>query len=230
MKVIQTRSIRSLLLLLTLYGLAGIATRARAQTTLDEFGPLMLSANVLEEPLRTNRIQISWNENLLISTVSATNLRVVLAESNVTVTISNIQYNPGTYPLPGIPPTVTLTMSTTNWHYRSNYYILANYIRDARGNGIAPNSIVAVTWPGLPASPLPPSATPILSMTRVGANGVQISWPTNAYNYALDWTTNITTIGTNAVAGPWRAEPLMANPYFTNPASDTHRIYRLRKT
>lgn len=227
----QTRSLRFLSILVALFALAGAVSRASAQTSPDKVGPLMLSARVLEEPLRTNRIQITWNENLQVSTLTTTNLKVFLAGSNVTVTISNASYNPGTYPLPGIPPTMTCTMSTTNLHYRSNYYIIANNIRDGRGNVIAPNSIITVTWPNLPPNPLPPSATPILSITRVGSNEVQISWPTNAYGYALDWATNITTAGPNSVAGPWCEEqPLMANPYVTIPSSDTHRIYRLRKT
>lgn len=126
-----------------------ISTTCTVTALADKSGPLMLSAIVLEEATRTNRIQIAWNENLLTSTVnlqSATNFSVMLIPSNIVVGISNVQYNPGTYPLPGIPPTVTLTMNTTNWHIRTNYCIVVNNVRDARNNVIAPNSRICVSW------------------------------------------------------------------------------------
>ena len=390
----------------------------------DTFGPLMLSANVLEEATRTNRIQITWDEKLLDSTVlppqGLTNFRVVLYPSNIIVGISNLQYSPGTFPNPGIPPTTTLGMSNANWHIRSNYCVIVNNVRDASNNVVAPNSVICVSWPvttnvftldsqawdyhanylndlndrlidiytqnwiatnydlttagwGGPASglhlfdniqtnqscfnplstnaisyqeqptlfratfmwapnvatnvdlrfyyaaddaiavffngeflfkdasfpagpitagtrasagtegncktniirnmamlrganylavaiaqldsvpadtifgmqldavsyrtsPLPTNAAPVLAIRKVAPDVVRITWPTNAYSYALEYNTTDntirrgTTMVTNVFAGPWlEVQPLMANPYLTNPPSDTHRIYRLHK-
>lgn len=206
------------------FGLACIAGRAPAQTP-DKFGPVMLSANVLEEASETNRIQILWNEHLMLSSLSLPDFRVVLAASNLTAAISFAEYDSGN------PPTTTLRMGPANWFYRSNYYVVVNSIRDLAGNVVAPNSVIGVTWPGRPTSPVPPSATPRLTLTRSGANVVRVSWPTNAYSYALDWTTNVTRTGSNSVAGPWcEVQPLMANPYFTSPAPGSRMIFRLRRT
>src|SRR5262249_283237 len=142
-------------------GLVGIACRAPAQVP-DKSGPVMLSAIVLEEETRTNRIQITWNENLSLSALTLANFKVFLATSNLPAPITFAEY------VAGSPTTTTLIMSATNWHYHGNYYILVNNIRDAANNVIAPNSIIGVTWPGFPAGPLPPSATPRLSLTRMG--------------------------------------------------------------
>ena len=114
----------------------------------DNQGPRMLSATVREEAARTNRIVITWNEFLANTTVCVaclTNFRVVLTPSNVPVTISNMQYNP-TGGEGGKPSTI-LTMSTTNWHIGSNYYVSVNRVRDLIGNVVAPDSRVAVAWP-----------------------------------------------------------------------------------
>ena len=225
----RTLFFRSLLLLLALCGI-GVDSRG-SDPPPDNSGPLMLSAQLMLEPLRTNRILIVWNERLSPGSVSAasrTNFSVVLLESNITVTVSNLLYNPSGGP--NTEPITILTMSTTNWHYGSNYYIIANRVRDLQGNVIAPNSIIPMTWPGNQVGSLPPSASPLLTIKRAGVNEVLISWPTNAYSYALEWTTNIVKGGTN-VAGPWYEEqPWMTNPYLTSPAVDTYRIYRLRKT
>ncbi len=209
---------------LVCFGLVCIAGRAPAQAP-DKFGPVMLAANVLEEEFRTNRIQITWNENLLVSSLSLPSFKVVLAASNRPVAVVFGEYNAGN------PTTTILSMSATNWHYRSNYYVLVNNFRDLANNVIAPNSIIGVTWPGLPTSPLPAGATPRLTIARSGANGVRVSWPTNAYSYALEWTTNVMRVGPNSVAGPWcEVQPFMANPYITSPARNSHMIFRLRKT
>ena len=220
----QKCTLRVLSVPLAFFGLVCIVCHAPAQAP-DKFGPVMLSANVLEEEFRTNRIQITWNENLLVSSLSLPSFKVVLAASNLPVAVLFGEYNAGN------PTTTILSMSATNWHYRSNYYVIANNFRDLANNVMAPNSIVGVTWPGLPTSPLPAGATPRLTIARSGANGVRVSWPTNAYSYALEWTTNVMKVGPNSVAGPWcEVQPLMANPYLTSPQSGTHRNYRLRKT
>jgi hypothetical protein len=198
-----------------------------------------LSATVLEEPTRTNRIQIVFNESLFLSSVHSpinasilTNgtFRIVMFGSNVTVGISNSAYAPGTYPSCCVQPTVTITLNTaSNWFYRSNYYILLNNVRDSRGYGIAPNTIIPVTWPGQPPGPVPPSANPVLSIRKVGSNGIHVSWPTNAYGYALEWTTNIAAFGPSDQTNLWCTEFLGANPYIADPAPDPYRFYRLHK-
>lgn len=209
---------------LAFFGLACAMDRAPAQTA-DKFGPVMLSANVLEEEFQTNRIQINWNEQLLLSSLSLPSFKVILAASNLPVAISFGEYDAGN------PPTTTLRMSPTNWYYRSNYYVLVKDVRDQANNVVAPNSIIAVSWPGISNGPLPPSATPRLTIARSGANAVRVSWPTNAYSYALEWTTNVMKVGPNSVAGPWcEVQPLMANPYITAPARGSSMMFRLRRT
>jgi len=220
----QICTFQALSIPLACLGLVCIACRTSAQAP-DKFGPVMLSANVLEEEFRTNRIQITWNESLSLSSLALSSFKVFHTASNLTAPITFAEY------VPGSPTTTTLIMSTTNWHYRGNYYVIVNNIRDLANNVIAPNSIIGVAWPGVQTSPLPVSATPRLTIARSGANGVRVSWPTNAYSYALEWTTNVMTVGPNSVAGPWcEVQPLMANPYLISPQSGAHRIYRLRRT
>ncbi|HEU0009500.1 MAG TPA: hypothetical protein VFT34_06765 [Verrucomicrobiae bacterium] len=220
----QNRALRVLSVPLAFFALVCFVWHAAAQAP-DKFGPVMLSANVLEEEFWTNRIQITWNENLLVSSLSLPSFKVILAASNLPVAVLFGEYYAGD------PTTTILRMSATNWHYRSNYYVIVNNCRDLANNVMAPNSIMGVTWPGRPTSPLPAGATPRLTITRSGANGLRVSWPTNAYSYALEWTTNVMRVGPNSVAGPWcEVQPLMANPYLTSPQGGTHRIYRLRKT
>jgi hypothetical protein len=207
---------------LCLLFLVCIAWRAAAQ---DKSGPVMVSADVLEEEFRTNRIQITWNEGLSVASMTLANFKVVLTTSNVVAPITFGEY------VAGNPAKTILSMGSANWYSRSNYYVIVNNIRDAANNVIAPNSVIGVKWAGLPVGPVPPSATPRLSITRSGANGHRISWPANSYNYALEWTTNVTKVGQNSVAGPWcEVQPLMANPYIVTPETGTHRIYRLRRT
>jgi hypothetical protein len=112
----------------------------------------MVSAEVLEEATRTNRIRIIWSERLLslpnggpVCAGCGTNFTVVFAASNLTVTVSNVLYNPSGGP--GAEPVTILTMSTTNWHIGTNYYVIANRIRDAQNNVVAPNSVIGVGWP-----------------------------------------------------------------------------------
>src|SRR6185503_464105 len=207
---------------LCLLFLVCIAWRAAAQ---DKSGPVMVSADVLEEEFRTNRIQITWNEGLSVASMTLANFKVVLTTSNVVAPITFGEH------VAGNPAKTILSMGSANWYSRSNYYVIVNNIRDAANNVIAPNSVIGVKWAGLPVGPVPPSATPRLSITRSGANGHRVAWPANSYNYALEWTTNVTKVGQNSVAGPWcEVQPLMANPYIVTPETGTHRIYRLRRT
>ena len=125
-----------------------ISSNSTVTTSIDTSGPIMLSANVMEEATRTNRIQIIWNERLTPGSVpaaSGTNFTVVLAASNITVTVSNVLYNPSGGP--NTEPITILTMSTTNWYRGSNYYIIVNRVRDLQNNVIAPNSVIGVSWP-----------------------------------------------------------------------------------
>jgi len=209
-----------------------------AQTVKDCQGPRVLSATVIEEPTATNKIEIIVDESLTLATahspVNASILtngtfRIVMFGSNVAVGISSSDYAPGTYPLPGVPTKITLRVSTTNWFYRSNYFIIFNNLSDARNFIIAPNTIIPVTWPGLPPGPLPPSASPVLKITKVGSNGIRVSWPTNAYSYALEWTTNVAALGPSDRTDVWCEQQPMANPFIANPAPEPYRIYRLHK-
>jgi hypothetical protein len=70
---------------------------------------------------------------------------VVLAASNLTVTVSNVLYNPSGGP--NTEPITILTMSTTNWHRGTNYHIIVNRVRDSQNNLVAPNSVIGVGWP-----------------------------------------------------------------------------------
>lgn len=216
---------------LTLLGLA--VPRVDAQPV-DKFGPLASWAGILEAA-PTNRVQIFFDDLDPNTVHSATDpsiltngtFRVVMLDSSITVAVSNATYTPP-YPLHMVPPGVLLTLSTTDWHYRSNYFVVLNNIRDGNGNSIAPNSIVPITWPQNQQSALPASAAPVLTITRDGPTQVRISWPTNAYSYALDWTTSLTPT-TNA-ANWCEAQPGMSNPYFTTPEVGASRFFRLRKT
>ena len=61
----------------------------------------------------------------------------------------------------------------------------------------------------------------------------RISWPSNAYGFALVYTTNIIQVGnSNIFQGPWiQEQPKMANPYlFTNPSTGPRRFYKLLST
>lgn len=129
-----------------------ISGTSTVTVTADTSGPYMVSAEVLEEATRTNRIRIIWSERLLslpnggpVCAGCGTNFTVVFAASNLTVTVSNVLYNPSGGP--NAEPVTILTMSTTNWHIGTNYYVIANRIRDAQNNVVAPNSVIGVGWP-----------------------------------------------------------------------------------
>jgi hypothetical protein len=172
-----------------------ISTTCTVTVGPDQFGPLMLSANVAEDPTKTNRIVIAWNENLLASTVnlqSATNFTVFLAANNSVAGISNVQYSSGTYPLPGIPPTVTLTMYPTNWFLGSNYCILVSNVRDNRNNTIAANSRICLSWP---------------NTTNVMQMGDAWDFSPLYYIYNAFTMTNIYTL-------PWMATNFVVDPVY----------------
>lgn len=197
-------------------------------------GPLPLHARVLEEATRTNRIEIGFNELLFTfgatSTVQSSvspsiltngTFRVTLLESNVHATVALSTYNSGP------PVRVTIGVDTNHWHYRSNYYVVLNRIRDTRTNVIAPNTIIPISWPsnatyGAITSPLPPFSLTNEITTTLLPNGLfRLSWPSNAYGWALERSTN--------VLGPWlQVQPHMANPYATNSSARPWYFYRLQ--
>jgi hypothetical protein len=43
--------------------------------------------------------------------------------------------------------TIRLNLTNDNWSIGGNYYIIVNGLTDARGNQIAPNSVIPVSWP-----------------------------------------------------------------------------------
>lgn len=128
-----------------------ISTLSTVTVAADITGPIMVSANVLEEPNQTNRILIIWDEKLTNSTVCpgcGTNFTIVMgASNNVTVGVSNILYNPSGGPAPNFPPITRLTVYPSNWFRGTNYYIIVNRVRDEFNNVIAPNSVIGVGWP-----------------------------------------------------------------------------------
>ena len=76
-----------------------------------------------------------------------------------------------------------------------------------------------------------------LTGTKVSTNQIRFTWPTNLYGYALEFTTNITTVGTTTICGPWyQSQTNMAIGMLTNyppPApgfmTGPAYIFRLRK-
>jgi hypothetical protein len=146
-----------------------ISSTCTVTVDIDNSGPLMLSAVVLEEANRTNRIQIVWNEGLSLSLAnrSATNYTVILSPSNIVVGISNVILNNGTFPNPALPPITILQMNSTNWHIGTNYYVKVSHLRDLQNNVIAPNSVIGVGWP-----------------TNVNTNVLDFN---AAWEYHIDW-------------------------------------------
>lgn len=123
---------------------------AQGQTVaFDTTGPYMLSANVLEEPIRTNRILVTWNERLNlppgVCVPCATNFSVIMLASGLRVPVTSVQYNPtgGADAKPG----TVLSLGPDNWQIGTNYYILASWVRDLNRNVMAPNSVIGVGWP-----------------------------------------------------------------------------------
>ncbi|MEY2410241.1 MAG: hypothetical protein QOF48_2911 [Verrucomicrobiota bacterium] len=84
------------------------------------------------------------------------------------------------------------------------------------------------------SSPLPPmSVSNRIVVAHPTANTTRLSWSTNAYGWALVYTTNIIHVGSsNIFQGPWLQEqPNMANPYtFTNTPVGPRRFYELFRT
>jgi hypothetical protein len=199
----------------------------------DRSGPRLLYAEV--NPANSNRIELYFDGILFAfgttSTVSSAvspsvvsnNFRVTLLDSNVNATVNTSSY------VSGPPSRVSLFMASTNWHYRSNYAVILNNIRDFRTNVIAPYSIAPLIWPsnatyGAYTSSLPPfSLTNEIITTRLSTNLFRLAWPTNAYGWALERSTN--------VIGPWlQVQPHMANPYITNSSARPYYFYRLHAT
>ena len=168
----------------------------------DTFGPLLVSATVLEEATVTNKIELAFSENLFLTSVHApingsilTNdtFRVVLYGSNVVVGISNSTYSPGTYPNCCTLPKVTLRLNTTNWFNRSNYYVIVNNVRDGRTNVIAPNSVIGVSWP-MSTNIFTPSgqywkyhANWLNDMLDLGTDIYTTNWWQNSYTESGSW-------------------------------------------
>jgi hypothetical protein len=174
----------------------------------DTFGPRAVAANVIEDSNATNRIQVFFNETLTISDVhsplnSAVAIngtwRITLANSNVTVLVSNSIYSPGTYPQPGVLPSVLLRVGASNWHIGSNYFITLNRIHDSLGNAIAPDTQIAVAWP---------RHRPIVTANAAWDFHAAAVFDPNVY--AQDWTSP------DYVPGPWWAQG--AGPFCAGPA------------
>ena len=107
----------------------------------DIFGPEVISATVLEAGA-TNIIQLLFSESVLnTSTALARNLDnyklIVSGTTNQFVPITNIQI---------ASPSILLRVGTNNWTNGGSYYVLLNNIEDSRGNRIAPNTVVGVSW------------------------------------------------------------------------------------
>ncbi len=107
----------------------------------DTEGPYATTAVVRDDVGATNLIDVTFNENVLTSTLTTNNIKVIRAgtvgASAVFVTVTNI--------LPS-GRTARLRVGGDNWNVRSNYYLLMNNLADARGNLMAPQSVVPVSF------------------------------------------------------------------------------------
>jgi len=105
----------------------------------DLFGPEPISAVVLETAA-TNVIDVRFDEGLLNSSVNldTNNFRIfVSGTTNQTIGVTSVQLS---------GPSAIVRVATNNWALGSNYYIVVNNIMDTRGNRIAPNTVVGVSW------------------------------------------------------------------------------------
>jgi len=108
----------------------------------DTEGPVMISATVQDNTAQTNRIDILFDEAPSTASANTNNIRVVRGGTFGTtaqyVIVSNTVVS---------ARTVRLSVGGVNWVNGANYYVLVNGLTDNRGNQIAPNSIIPVSWP-----------------------------------------------------------------------------------
>jgi hypothetical protein len=166
---------------------------------------VLISATVVEEPTKTNTIDVVFNENLNLFTVHAPvspvvlsndTFRVVMFGSNIVIGISNAVYKLA----PPALPKVTLQVNTaSNWFARSNYYIIVNNVRDARGNIIAPNSVVPVSWP---------------MSTNIFTPGSQ------TWLYHANWLNDMLDLGVNIYTNSWWLPSYTESPSWGGPVGN----------
>lgn len=112
---------------------------ATVTVTQDLYGPEALSAVVLETGT-TNLINVTFDESILPTqaTASTNNFRVLVSgTTNQFLIVSNVQFS---------GRSAILRMATNNWVIGSNYYVLLNNVADTKGNTIAPNTVIGVSW------------------------------------------------------------------------------------
>jgi Bacterial Ig-like domain len=97
---------------------------------------------------------------------------------------------------------------------------------ESPGNGTSFGATLDVTY--LVTGSVPQSPPPQLMASPVAPGQYQLSW--TGGGYALETATNIVTVGTNTVVGPWIEVPDMANPYTVTVNPDEPlRLFRLSK-
>ncbi len=105
----------------------------------DTFGPEVLTAIPVESG-STNLIRVDFDE-ILANTAEArdtNNYRVLVSgTTNQFITVSNVQIS---------GRSAIIRVLTNNWVIGGNYYILMNNVPDQKGNLIAPNTVVPVSW------------------------------------------------------------------------------------
>jgi hypothetical protein len=107
----------------------------------DTEGPVIMSAIVQDSGL-TNRIDILFDEAPATSSANTNNIRLVRSGTSgptaVYVPVVNTVVS---------ARTIRITVGPENWIIGTNYYVIINGVTDGRGNQIAPNSVMGVSWP-----------------------------------------------------------------------------------
>lgn len=108
----------------------------------DTEGPVMQSAIVGDIGSTTNQIEITFDENVAPASATTNNIRVVRS-GTAGATASYVTLS--TVAAPGTRA-VRVRVADENWNSRSNYYILCNNVADTKGNLIAPNAVIPVSF------------------------------------------------------------------------------------
>ena len=107
----------------------------------DTEGPVMITANI-QDSGQTNTIDITLDEAALTSTANTNTIRVARAgtfgPTASYVLVSNVTVS---------AKTIRLRVGGENWRIGDDYYVIVNGLTDFRGNQIAPNSVIGVSWP-----------------------------------------------------------------------------------
>jgi hypothetical protein len=127
--------------------LGAVTSRVATVTVLaDTEGPLVIDArgdtNTFASRGAAQTIAISFTEGLnqQISTNPANFAVYAGTNFNTRITVTNVLYNFSTL------PRIYLFMTGPGWFIGSNYFVVLNGVADTKGNLIAPNTRVPVSW------------------------------------------------------------------------------------